>query len=410
MSVEEKRIGNSFMIDTSTMTRVNDHAVADNTPDDGDGDQDTPDDDLEDDDSPNDGTDDLGDGDALDDDSDDDDSDDDDGDGGDSSQDDDSDDDDDGEDDDINAYFHLSKELHKDGFLPQDFEIADDISGPDVYSAYKDKLRSDLEPSIRQEVMETLSKQGINEHDILMGRALREGVNPSLLSAAGSYQMYSQLPDDSNDSDKESVIRAMYQDRGFDSTEAEAQIAAAKSSEDEAAMTELFGRGRKYFGEKYRAFVDNETKRAKELEDSQRIAADKSEQTIKNVIRERKVLDMEISKDLVKEFHDGIYNASEIIDLEGGKVQVTPLQKFLLEFQSNDEMKLYLFHNWMFKDKVGDKIKKAADRKAESDFLSAYEKRTIKRKKSKNSKRTPKKAPAPKKGNQYFIGFSGNEK
>ena len=86
----------------------------------------------------------------------------------------------DGEDGEVNPYFYLGQQLREDGFL--DMEIGNDVDGLSIYNAYREKLKKDAEPQVRQEIVSALQAEGFDSQDLLYARAIRQGVDLPLTS------------------------------------------------------------------------------------------------------------------------------------------------------------------------------------------------------------------------------------
>lgn len=280
---------------------------------------------------------------------------------------------------DVNPYFYLSKQLQSDGFLGEDFEVGDEVDGLRVYNAYKDKLKSDIEPRVRQEVLNDLSQRGFNESDLLMARAIRQGVDPRLLSTAGAYEVYATMPDTSTENDKLAAVRAMYQDRGFNNTEIDRLV----DSED---VDGLFSQSKTYFSGKYEKFVDDENKRAEAAEKASLEKYMRDQAIINGILSKKEILGSKIEPSNVKTFEESLFKETEVVELNGIKYKATPMQKFLIEFDNDPELKLYLFHNWLFKDVNKEVLKSEVKKELEKEFIKELDSKTVHSKASRNKK------------------------
>jgi hypothetical protein len=319
------------------------------------------------------------------------------------------DDGDDDEDSDVNLYYHIGNELKNDSFLPDDFEITDDIDGATLKQSVKTKLREELEPAIRQEFQQTLVNEGYNEQDLLVARAIRQGVDPNLLSTASMYETYANISDDISDSEKETVISQMYRSRGLQGDEIANLIKIAKGDEEEKVGEEfdkLFLDSKTFFEGKYGEFIKAEEERNSQLQEQAVINLQKTNELINGVISNRKLGDVTMSPQQAKDFEDAIRKPG-VVDISGQKYQSTELQKFLYDFQTNDELKLLTFFLHKFRDQQKDQLKKEAKKEVESEFMNSYKQRVVKSKASKNQRKVKETIDAQKKkGNSIFLDFS----
>lgn len=285
---------------------------------------------------------------------------------------------------DVNAYEYLGKQLQADGFLDPDMEIGSDVQGSTVYNAYRDKLKQDLEPKIREEVMSALANEGVTQQDLIMARAIRQGVDVSLLSTAGVYERYSSLPEDADESVKLDAIRQMYRVKNYSDHEANTLIEAAKEDEK---LDELYNSSVGYFTEKYNNFIEEENERADQAQAAAKEQNEKSNKLIRTVLSSGEILGEKFDRSQAKELEDAIYNTSEVVEVGGQRYNATKLQKFILEFETNPELKLLMFKKYFYRDKDQDSLKKEVQKEVEKDFLKGYKSSVVKNTKATKNQR-----------------------
>lgn len=279
---------------------------------------------------------------------------------------------------DVNPYFYLAEELHKDGFIPEDLELSNDIDGMTVYNAYKQKLKADAEVQVRQEVMQALQSEGFNDHDLILARAIREGVDLRLLSEASMYEMYANMPEEVDTNQKQDAIRQMYRNRGLEDNEIDTLLSNASADEN---VDELFNQSRQYFNNKYSQWRQTEEQRSQQLREQAKQQADQVNQLIKNVIQSQRVMGEEFTPAQAKELEEAIYTPNVTFEAGGNTVKGTELQKFLYEWETNPELKLYLFKKYKFREQETENIKRKVKREVEEDFLKGYKTKVLQDKK-----------------------------
>jgi len=311
------------------------------------------------------------------------------------------------EDSDVNPYFYLQQQLKEDGFIPNETDFGEDVDGMSVYTAYKSKLREDLEPTVRQEVLTELSKSGYNDQDLVVARAIRQGVDPRLLSTVSSYELYAQMPDDSDMDQKLAVVKGMYQTRGFKQEEIDRLVQVDAEDDDSIKnLDKIFKDSKQFFGGKYNDFVTQENQRAETEKQKAQVELQKAKELITSVITKQEVLGEKMTKAQAKLFENAIYKETESVEVQGNKYRATPMQKFLLEFEQNPEMKLLMFKQWMFKDQEKAQIETEAKKKVDNEFLQGYKNRVVKSKKATKNIAVKKKLETNKKtANSYFLDF-----
>lgn len=313
------------------------------------------------------------------------------------------------DDEDLNIYYHIASDLKQDTFLPEDFEVSKDIDGTGLKQAIKSKLRDELTPGVEQELYQAMQSKGYNEHDLVIARALRQGVDPRLLSTASMYETYASMSDDIDISQKEAVISQMYRSRDFHENEILNQISIAKKAgEDEddlSKLEELYQESKRFFKGKYEEFVNQENERNDELESQAAENARKANELINGIIGNKSIGGYGMTAEQAKEFESSIRKPN-VIEIDGQKYQATELQKFLYDFQINDEIKLLTFFLHKFRDQQKEQIKKQVKKEVEEEFMGEYKQKIIKKnnKASKNNKVI--KEELQRQSNQFVLDFS----
>lgn len=309
------------------------------------------------------------------------------------------------EQDNDNAYYHLAQQLRSDGFISEEEEISEDIDALTVYNSYKNKLKEDLEESVRQDLINKYQNQGYTDEDLIIARAYRNGVDPRYLSEAGRYEAYASVPEDAQDSDKVAVIREMYRVRGFNNDEIDGQLSII---EKDKKVDEKFSESKSFFGSKYTEFKQQIKRTEEEAERKQKENEENVNNLIKSVITNREIRGYKLNSEQTKEIEKAIYTDNTVVEANGQKFKATALQKFLYEWQTNPELVIHSFIREYFKDQYTENIKKEAKKEVENDFLRGYEKSLKKRKSPNNSSRkknVEENKDKDKKVNQYIVQY-----
>lgn len=312
------------------------------------------------------------------------------------------------EDEDINLYYHLGTEFKNDSFLSEDVDIPEDIDGITLKQTIKNKLREELEPEIRQEFQQALANEGYVEQDLIVARALRQGVDPRLLSLSSMYEMYSNVPDDSEVNVKEDVIVNMYRTKGnLDEEEIRTLVSSLKDDDDPTEEFEKrFKSAKDFFQGKYSEFVEQQRAHDAELQKQAQDYARQFENLVNSSISNKNIGGMVMSDSQAKQFEDAI-RKPEVFDINGQKYQATELQKFIYDFQASDELKLAVFFLHKFKDQAAEQLKKQVKKEVESEFMKPYKQRIIKKSTaSKNKQKVREQLNKQKGKKQTFLDFS----
>lgn len=319
--------------------------------------------------------------------------------------------DDDSDDEDVNPYFYLGNQLRSDGFLDEDFEVGEDVSGGDVYNAYRDKLHKELEPQVRQAVYSKLAEEGVNERDILIGRAARMGVDMRLLNQVGLHEKYSSLDDEAPEQDKKDAVLQMYLARNFSATEAENQLDIYEKSDK---FDELYNQAKSFHTQQLETFVENQKQQTALAQQQYEEQQQQTEQMVRSTLSGRKLYGEEFTVEQAKELENAIFNRNVIMDVQGQKVPVTELQAFLTEFETNPELKLYMFKKYKYREVDTEQIKKQVEKAVEDDLLKGYKTAVAKDSRASHKKRVKKKLESEEqntsRGKSFIIDFDQRAK
>lgn len=307
------------------------------------------------------------------------------------------------EDEDINPYEFLGKQLQSDGFLDRDFEIKKDIQGTDLYNAYSEKLKKEIEPQIKQAVYGELAEQGINEQDLVMARLIRSGVDVSVLqNSVALYEKLANYNKNAEESDKETAIRHMYATKGYSDDEAEVLISRAKDNEK---FDDLYATSSKFFEEKYKDFVTSQIEQTELQRRQYKEFVEKQDNHIKSKLSSGEIYGEKIDKQMAKEIQDAIYRTDDVLEIEGKKYPASKFHKFMTDFNNDPELRVWAYKKWAYRGKDMDSIKKQTEKELEEDFLGAYKKTVLKTNKKSTAKAVKNKQQEDPKRKSYIIEF-----
>ena len=91
------------------------------------------------------------------------------------------------EEDDVNIHYYIARQLHKDGVIPEEFDIKDDIQYSEVISAYKNSMEKTVLPDLEQRAEQRVKEKGFDLELLPYARAYRNGVDPNLLNSSWSF-------------------------------------------------------------------------------------------------------------------------------------------------------------------------------------------------------------------------------
>ena len=308
-----------------------------------------------------------------------------------------------------NPFFYLGQQLKKEGFLQENFEISQEAQGHEIFDAYKNKLRGDLEPQIRQEVYAQLQNEGVNANDIIIAQAIRGGTDYRLLNEVTMHEKFGSFGSGVSQEEKVEAVRYMYISRGFSEKEILKNLQKDEESDEIIGLDDLFSDSQEFHKSKFTEFKVNQEKQYEQQQVLVRDQIKRSEDMIRNVLSSKKILDEPISDNQAKELREAIYSPTAVVEVEGIKYNTTELKKFLHEFDNSTELKLWLFKKYKFKGQDSEVIKAEVKKEVEDDFLNVYEteKKRLKKSGAIHVIRPEIIKEKPENKNGYMLDFTG---
>lgn len=290
------------------------------------------------------------------------------------------------DDDEPNIYALFGQQFKKDGLLPRDAELPDDIEGLDLYAKVKQNLEESIRSRVEQEFKSQMEQKGINEDNIRRWQLLQQGYDPDQLKSANIYGQLKNYPDDADPEVMTQVIQAYHKDRGLE--DYESQRILDNLEEDE--LQKEFKRSKQHFGQKEAQLVQAEQQAQKQLEARQQEAERRNRAVIDGILLDRKIGDTRLTPEQAKEIHDDLYQKTEKLKVQGTTYDATPFQKFDWMLKNDLTFLLDLYRSYKYKDEERQRVVSKAREEVDKNFLSAYEKskkskKTVKNRNSKNS-------------------------
>lgn len=306
----------------------------------------------------------------------------------------------------VNLYKFFGEQLKKDGHLDDTFEVSEKVTGSDIYNGYLNKLKTELEPKLQKQITEQvyaeLAENGVNQQHLEMAQMIAQGVDVTLLqNSVAVYERLSAFNKDATDEQKQANIRTMYSVRGYSEDEAEILIARAKDTEK---TDELYATSAKFFEEKYKDFRANQNSQYQARRQAEIELVKKQNDHIRAKLSAGDIHGEKIDKQIAKEIEEAIYSATEIVEVNGKKVNMSKFVKFLNDFNSDPELRVYAYKKWAYRDKDLSEIEKTVEIKKEKEFLEAFKKSVTKDTKA-TTNQAIKKQIDNSKGKRTFYDF-----
>lgn len=266
-------------------------------------------------------------------------------------------------------HFYIAQELKQRGELPADFDITPDITYQDIIDNYRRAVVTPIQQEVETAAKEALLQRGWNEDDLFYASAFKNGVDPTIFQPAERMRQYGQLDIQKMDDDaKKTVVRSMYNLRNTPEDEVELLITAR---EDRGELDSLATQAISYHKQGYEGWRQEEETRIKNKEHESATERDNLKKTIHDTINSRTIGGIKITHEQAKSLHDDIFTSNEVVDVEGNKMKVPAVNKFLYQFQSDVKLQLELYAMWKFRENLKEQVKEGAISDIEEQMIKA---------------------------------------
>lgn len=295
-----------------------------------------------------------------------------------------------GTEEEVNVHYYIAKQLASEGVLPKDFEVFEDVSYFDVVSQYKKKLEESTMPELLQRAKQKVIEEGFEPELATYVRALRNGVNPNLLTQAGVYEAFANLanqPDVDDDVKLQTIKAAHTHLKQLSEKESNRLIEFA---DENGELESLYEESVSLFGNKWKEWKKQESELHRQKQEEQQQAEAQAKQKIKSILSSGEILGEKISPVQAKEIENALDIADRIINIQGSQYQVSEIQEFLINFQSSEEMKLFAFKKWKYREQDLEQIKTEVKQEIGNELEKAMRQRIITDKKAIRKKQVKK--------------------
>lgn len=232
----------------------------------------------------------------------------------------------------------LAKSFKEDGVLPDDIEIADDITDVQFAEIYRKSKEDLIKNEIRNELIE---KEGLSPEILNTAKQIHLGIAPKEIEQLNLYNSLGSINFDEDAENYEEVagqyLALYYKDINFDQALINRQVERDVNS-DTDELAEVLAVAKKHFGTKARETKElNDSKaKATELQNlkDEQDKIDKMEAILNSGI----IKGVKYSKSDMEKVRKALFEKSEIyVDPNGNKRMVTLYQKRRMEIASDFE-------------------------------------------------------------------------
>lgn len=273
------------------------------------------------------------------------------------------------------TYYRVGLQMKKDGFIPEDFELKEDISPNIVYETFLQKGRQEIDAhrasyieEIKNEVYSSLAEQGINENDIAFAMARKNGVSFAELDQQSMYEIYSNL--DIEKASEEEKIRVVREGLKLSTLPPETEKLILDnlelSGEDEIdKQAKIY---KNFFTEKNKEFRSYQEQVAEHRAKKQTEVAERQKRIINDVFTKSEIKSEPLSSTQLDDLKSSLFTADQVVEVEGQQYSATEFEKFQYDFKNDMETQLYLFKIIKWRGEELEQIKQ----KAKDDFADDW--------------------------------------
>lgn len=223
------------------------------------------------------------------------------------------------------------------GYLPEDFEVKDDLSSDDFFETFARHIEEQKE----QEVTERFQAKGYDEQILEYSQYIASGGSPQALETHVVLDRLANANVEDNEKTQEEIVRYMLQDRGLDDDTIDTTVQALLDGDK---LHDKAQAAKQYFSQRRDGYL-SELKREQENQMAEQQAAIKQQtENFRKLIQSGDMPTIE-----KKKFEREFLEPTEVItiDTPDGKKQkqkITKFQKVMRDIQASPEKTLKLAH------------------------------------------------------------------
>jgi len=304
------------------------------------------------------------------------------------------------EESDINVLPLLVNTMKSRGFLPAEVVTEDIKTEDDLMSAYENKISQEVTNSVVSDLEQKLKDRGVTEYHLDLALKLANGISNEELSTFDKYKNLSSAKTEEYTTDQAVKYCENYLlETGASKVVIKNTISTIEV--DDEALTELLADAKQFYSTKRDSIKQDQDRIAQEQLAAKEEFNRKQTDIMLKVLNEGKVRGEQIP-DTTK-FKRLVNTYDTTVNIGGRDYPTSAYGKFLADFQTDPELKLWAFKQFVFQDEIKETIKQEAAEKAETNLLSGFKSIRVKDSKKVN-KVTNKKETT---GKTYLMSSSG---
>lgn len=236
----------------------------------------------------------------------------------------------------------IAEDWRSKGYLPDDFEVPEDITEEQLEQVYRTYKESLIEADVRERLTEELRQNGVDGEILETARMIKYGVPQQEISRADAYQALGTAQLDPNDENYEvyarQILGQFYSDKGFAPDKIQKYIDRDLEDDDvESIVADAQGH--------FRATAQNmrqyfkQLEHQKQLEERQRVMS--TIQQMDSYLKRGELAGRKYTPQQMETVRRALFDKTEVVvDAQGNRHRITAYEKKRLEYQNNFELNL----------------------------------------------------------------------
>ena len=257
----------------------------------------------------------------------------------------------------------------------------------DLVTAYKGKIESKAQQSALEDLNQKLINRGIDDYHLDLAFKLANGVEDSSITELNYYKSRSEVSFDKLSTQEAISYVSEYLDRTNVTASAKKRLLESLEADEEFLETS-FGDALEFNKNSFKEIDEDQRNVAKaNLEDKER-AQKESIEKFQSILKSGEIMGEKITDP--EKFKRMINDYTTSVKIGDKEYPTTEWGKFLLDFQNDIELRLFLFKQFKFKDEEVKEIKEIAQEEGKLDLLKNFKKQPVtKKKKEDTTNNTP---------------------
>jgi hypothetical protein len=272
-----------------------------------------------------------------------------------------------------NLAYLIAQDLRRRGYIDPSMEIGEDVDDQRVLDLIE-------ESGVRRASAmyeEYLFKQGINEKNINILRALENGATQDEIKEVVNYQNYAEMTsEESTKEEKLDMIKNYLKGRGWADEEIKDRLDIIEY--DHSKLDKDFENGKNFFKSQVTEYNNYQLELTRQKEEYDRQIQQHNAQIMERAFKEGVIYEEKMSPQEVEVLKQQVFNKSYPMDVGNGKtVNISPFEAFMYDITNNLETQLYMFKLATFREVERNLMQQEAETKAEETFLSKLKRETL---------------------------------